>query len=425
MKPEARIQRVVHSQLSWRLCNKEVEAYVTELGGHLGPVTFQLKGKPAQPFSVAPWVDEPVDPALPPLLQVLRGDFFCLPFGGNAAPYRGEQHPPHGETANRKWSFESFETQGRRTSLSLRLRTKARPGRVDKTIVLVEGHTAVHCRHTVSGMAGAMSFGHHPMLKFPETPGSGVITTSPFVHGQVFPGAFELPENSGYSFLKPGAEFDNLERVPALNGGVADLSRYPARRGFEDLVLMISDTRLPFAWTAVTFPKQRQVWFSLKDPRLLRATIFWISNSGRYYGPWNGRHRNVMGLEDVTSFFHLGLAESARKNAAVPAGVSDGHATERPKTIGGSLYHGHGGIARRVRPGGIHRGWRGQGHARVDRPEWQARAGQGCPGFPAPGGRGGGLRDYLGDRSRDSGPGCRWWFGLFLVTGSSKILLTR
>lgn len=314
MKPEARIQRVVHSQLSWRLCNREVEAYVTELGGHLGPVTFQLKGKPAQPFSLAPWADEPVDPALPPLLQVLRGDFFCLPFGGNAAPYRGEQHPPHGETANGKWSFESFETQGGRTSLSLRLRTMARAGRVDKTIALVEGHTAVYCRHTVSGMAGAMNFGHHPMLKFPETPGSGVITTSPFVHGQVFPGPFELPENCGYSFLKPGAEFDNLERVPALTGGVADLSRYPARRGFEDLVLLISDTRVPFAWTAVTFPKQRQVWFSLKDPRLLRATIFWISNGGRYYRPWNGRHHNVMGLEDVTSFFHLGLAESARKN---------------------------------------------------------------------------------------------------------------
>ena len=59
---------------------------------------------------------------------------------------------------------------------------------------------------------------------------------------------------------------------------------------------MVSDTRLPFAWTAVAFPQQRQVWFALKDPRLLRATIFWISNGGRYYPPWNGRHRNVMGL---------------------------------------------------------------------------------------------------------------------------------
>ncbi len=39
-----------------------------------------------------------------------------------------------------------------------------------------------------------------------------------------------------------------------------------------------------------------------------------MSNGGRHYPPWNGRHVNVMGLEEVTSFFHLGLAESARKN---------------------------------------------------------------------------------------------------------------
>jgi len=47
---------------------------------------------------------------------------------------------------------------------------------------------------------------------------------------------------------------------------------------------------------------------------VLRETIFWLSNGGRHYPPWNGRHVNVMGLEEVTSFFHLGLAESARPN---------------------------------------------------------------------------------------------------------------
>src|SRR5580658_10133624 len=41
----------------------------------------------------------------------------------------------------------------------------------------------------------------------------------------------------------------------------------------------------------------------------------WISNRGRHYPPWNGRHVSVMGLEEVTSYFHHGLAESARPNA--------------------------------------------------------------------------------------------------------------
>jgi cobalt/nickel transport system permease protein len=53
-------------------------------------------------------------PALQPfndalqVLRVLRGDFFCLPFGGNATAWHGEKHPLHGETANREWRLESF-----------------------------------------------------------------------------------------------------------------------------------------------------------------------------------------------------------------------------------------------------------------------------------------------------------------------------
>jgi hypothetical protein len=178
----------------------------------------------------------------------------------------------------------------------------------------VDGQNTVYSQHVVTGMSGPMNLGHHATLKFPEAPGSGWVSTSRFVYGQVFPQAFELPENRGYSWLKPGAEFKSLEKVPALNGQTADLTRYPARRGFEDLVMLVSDAEAPFAWTAVTFPKERYVWFAVKNPRVLRETVLWLSNGGRHYPPWNGRHVNVMGLEEVTSYFHLGLAESARKN---------------------------------------------------------------------------------------------------------------
>jgi hypothetical protein len=178
----------------------------------------------------------------------------------------------------------------------------------------VDGQNTVYSQHVVTGMTGPMNLGHHAMLKFPDTPGSGLVSTSRFVYGQVFPQAFELPENRGYSWLKPGAEFNSLEKVPTLSGETTDLTRYPARRGFEDLVMLVSDAEAPFAWTAVTFPKERYVWFALKDPRVLRETIFWLSNGGRHYPPWNSRHINVMGLEEVTSYFHLGLAESARQN---------------------------------------------------------------------------------------------------------------
>jgi hypothetical protein len=244
----------------------------------------------------------------------LRGDFFCLPFGSNAKPFRGEIHPVHGETANARWRLESLESRPDRTGLHLSLQLKVRPGRVDKRIFLIEGHNTLYCQHLVSGLRGPMTVGHHAMLKFPDEPGSGWLSTSRFVHGQVLPQPLESAEQGGYSCLKPGAEFDSLEAVPMSNGEKADLSRYPARRGYEDLVMLVSEDTAPWAWTAVAFPRQRFVWFALKDPRVLRETVLWISNGGRHYPPWNGRHVNVMGLEEVTSYFHLGLAESARRN---------------------------------------------------------------------------------------------------------------
>jgi hypothetical protein len=317
MNSNARTQlkkRIVCGQPSWRVASSQVEAFVTEMGGHLAPVTFDRKRRKLQPYSLAPWAEERTDPTLPPILKALRGDFFCLPFGGNDTPFGRERHPVHGETANARWQFRSLETLGGRSCLHLSLITKVRPGRVDKRVWLLDGQNTVYCQHVVSDMDGPMNLGHHAMLRFPEAPGSGLISTSRFVYAQVFPGAFELPEKGGYSMLKPGAEFKSLRSVPTITGQTADLTRYPARRGFEDLVMLVSDANVPFAWTAVTFPKERYVWFALKDPRVLRETVLWISNGGRHYAPWSSRHVNVMGLEEVTSCFHYGLAESARTN---------------------------------------------------------------------------------------------------------------
>jgi hypothetical protein len=195
-----------------------------------------------------------------------------------------------------------------------------RPATVTKLVRLVDGHNAVYTQHVIAGASGPMNLGHHAMLRFPAGEGTGTITTSAFVHGQVFPGPLEQPAQGGYQSLRPGATFTSLAQVPAIDGSVADLSRYPARRGFEDLATVVHDDAAAFAWTAVTFPGERYVWLTLKDPRVLRQTIFWISNGGRHYAPWSGRHVDVMGIEDVTSYFHEGLAASAGPNPFARAG---------------------------------------------------------------------------------------------------------
>src|ERR1035438_1512282 len=175
--------QIVYGQPSWRLASSSVEAFVTELGGHLGPITFDRKGRKLQPYSVAPWAEEEPDPSLPSIIKVLRGDFFCLPFGGNASPFGTERHPVHGETANARWRFRSLETKAGRSCLHLTLKTKVRTGQVDKRIWVVVGQNTAYSQHVVTGMSGPMNLGHHAMLKFPDSPGSGFVSPSRFVSG--------------------------------------------------------------------------------------------------------------------------------------------------------------------------------------------------------------------------------------------------
>ena len=88
--------RTVAAQPSWILATPQVEVALTQLGGHMAPVTFYRdSAQPVQPYHISPWQGE--KHAYPvPVLVPLRGDFFCLPFGGNSDTVNGQKHPPHG-----------------------------------------------------------------------------------------------------------------------------------------------------------------------------------------------------------------------------------------------------------------------------------------------------------------------------------------
>lgn len=308
-------------QPSWHLKNSSVDAWITRTGGMLAPATFRLAdGRKVQPFAIAPWANEKLAPGTPALLQALRGDFFCAPFGGNGTPWRGEKHPPHGESANSDWALVADERGADTTTLHVRLETKVRCGVIDKRVTLRRGQSAIFCEHTLSGFSGPMSLGTHPCLRVPGAEGAARVSAGGWEWGQVLPVPFENPAAGGYSALKPGAKFNALSAVPLAVGGVADLSRYPAREGFEDLVMLMGKPGRSLGWSAVTFPQERWVFLQLKNPEVLRHTVLWHSHGGRHYPPWNGRHRGVLGLEETTSYFHLGIAESARRNALNRAG---------------------------------------------------------------------------------------------------------
>lgn len=288
---------------------------ITTTGGQLGPVKFNIGCKTVEPFSTAHWCDKPEAEKLIPLLRELRGDFFCAPFGDGPA-WEGEAHPPHGESANSDWNIISSEP-GRLTAT---LETVVRPGKITKIIEARTGETNLYQTHLLEGYQGGMCLGHHAMLDFARN-GPGRISTSQLRLAQVLPAPFENPAQGGYTSLKQGAWISSLDNVPMANGEMTDLSRYPAREGFEDLVMIHHKDADDFAWTAVVFPEKKFVWFSLKNPAHLASTVFWHSNGGRNYAPWNGLHRGVLGIEDVTAYFHLGLAASLAENPWKEKGI--------------------------------------------------------------------------------------------------------
>jgi hypothetical protein len=156
-------EQTVHAQPSWILANGDVEVAVTKLGGHMAPVTFfRDSAQPVQPYHITPWQDEAPAAMPAPVLVPLRGDFFCLPFGGNSAAFQGQQHAPHGETATAAWTLagRGREADGTET-LTLTLDTQVRPGRISKVLSLTPGQPVVYSRHVIEGFAGPAPLGHH------------------------------------------------------------------------------------------------------------------------------------------------------------------------------------------------------------------------------------------------------------------------
>jgi len=313
--------KVLAAQPSFVFANEQVEVAVTQLGGHMAPVTFCRDTRPVRPYYVSPWQTEGLkigDPVLVPL----RGDFFCMPFGAPSS-YRGKDHVCHGESATRKWTARGVEKAGGVTRLTMTMRTRNVPGKVTKRLALVDGHNAVYCQHVLAGYSVRTSLGHHATLAVPDKPGSLRVATSPFKLGMTNPTVVGDPAVGHYQSLALGEKFTRLSDVPLLwkDPARGDCSSFPVRLGFTDLLGVFARPARTPAWTTATNADEGYVWFSLKDASVLPATLLWISNRGRHSVPWNGRNR-CLGLEEVCGYFAEGLAASVRKNLLSDAGIA-------------------------------------------------------------------------------------------------------
>ncbi|HNY28665.1 MAG TPA: hypothetical protein PLA90_18620 [Candidatus Sumerlaeota bacterium] len=314
------------SQPCWVLQNDAVRLAITRKGAQMSPVTFGLNsGQTIQPYYVSPWQDEGLK-LDPPVLVSLRGDFFCLPFGGNGEPYEGMKFLPHGEPAGGAWALVESKKTGAVSTLKLALQTQVPKGQITKTLFLVEGQNAIYSQERLEGYSLKTSIGHHAILAVPEKEGSIRIATSKFQFGMTSPVLFSDPAKREYQSFAIGQKFDSLSEVPLAwkDSKPADCTSFPARTGFADLLAVFSEKaeKLPeqLAWTTATNQEGGYLWFSLRDPRVLPTTVFWVENHGRHGEPWNGRNR-CLGLEDVCSYLNEGMPVSAQPNEINKAGI--------------------------------------------------------------------------------------------------------
>lgn len=291
-----------------------VELGITPVGGHLENVRFQTADGVFTPMHTAPWTDEPHTSDVPPMLRILRGDFFCAPFGDSDV--LADEQRPHGSSANDRWTLVSRTD----TRIELELARPILGARLRKRVSVRPGHAVVYQEHEFSGGRGTIPIGHHAMLRAPEPL---LLSFSPWVWGGTPPTPLEPDPQRGRSLLAYPQTFDGLDHVRLADGRTTDISRYPTLDEHEDLLMLIADAARPYAWSAAVAPEAGWVWFALKNPHELRNTVLWLSHGGRFYPPFSRRHTHVIGIEETTSFFHLGHRASIEENFL----NKQGHAT--------------------------------------------------------------------------------------------------
>ena len=311
---------MANGRKAWHLGNGETEVSVTELGGHMAPVRFFAdSGHPVEPYYISPWQEEGDDVPGPGVLAPLRGDFFCMPFGGDNS-LDSEVHPPHGEVSEAAWRFEGVESADGGTTLVLSMDTRIRPGKVTKSIGLRPGESALYIRHQVDGFTGPITLGHHAIMPGDRT---HYVDTRTLVTG--FCDTAPPPPSSGeYYWAEPGAFFDSLEAVPTIwkDPAVTDASVFPGLEGFVIILQVFPekpDDGTP-QWITATVPSHGYLWYSLKDPDLMPSTVLWQENHGRHGVPWNGRNC-CMGIEEVRAHLASGLGTSVADNALTAKGL--------------------------------------------------------------------------------------------------------
>ena len=290
----------------------------------LAPLTFLLpNGRQVNPMHVAPWAEEPIAAELPGILQRLRGEWPCVPFGyavtdptapAEWARLNGPSEPGeeiHGHSSNHPWTWE--ESDGSSLKLFIDYPAGSPVKRLVRTITPDPNAPAVDIELRVEIKdACRLPLGLHPTFRLPTKTGAARIEPAAFAEGRTYPGTVE-PSAPLFAIDRA---FASLDAVPGRDGGSIDASRLPFADDTEELLQLNGiDGSVALANEAEGY-RVRLTWQKEHFPSLL----LWISNRGRKAAPWNGRHL-ALGMEPICSPFGLGPAVARADNPMAKAGT--------------------------------------------------------------------------------------------------------
>ncbi|WP_404536667.1 hypothetical protein [Bradyrhizobium ottawaense] len=284
--------------------------------GHIASLAIDADGQRLCPLHRAPWINDPEIQRTEEIalsLRRLSGDFFCAPFGRSDV----EESPGHGWSANSEWVLVDVKRLGSRVTATYELLRPIMGAKLFKELSLVDHHPFLYQKHTFEGGRGRLSAGHHPMVHMSA---GGSLSFSPKRWAQTNDNPIETDPKRGRHALRYPASAD-LGSFPLAKGGTVDLRRYPPAEGHEDFVTLVEAANSKFGWSAALRSGERDVVLFLKDPGELPVTMLWMSNAGRDYSPWLGRHRGVLGIEDGCCYLNAGHAAALASNSLSEAGI--------------------------------------------------------------------------------------------------------
>lgn len=304
------------AMLSLQFSARDISVCVDLSVGHIADMIVQSGARTLRPLHRAPWLSEPaatLPEGIAPGLARLSGDFLCAPFSLNDV----EPAPAHGWTGNSAWDVIANGPMAGGWQATLRLRHDVLGATVTKRLTLRDDHPFLYQEHEIAGGSGGLPVAHHVMSRML---GDGQLSFSPKRVALTPPASLEPdPSRGAYLLAYPGRSED-LAAFPDRHGGVSDLTRYRAGDRREDFVVLVEADHAGPGWTTLAREAENDLVLVLKDPRDLPVTMLWLSNGGRNYAPWNGRHLGVLGIEDGRTA--VGHASSTGENFVSREGVS-------------------------------------------------------------------------------------------------------